>query len=689
MLLSEVSIGEKFKKIFMSSGIVALYPPQELIVKSKVFSGKNGLLVTPTASGKTFAAELLMAKHLEMGGKIVYVTPLKALAYEKYLEFKKYENLGYKVALEIGDLDASNLPRTLSFDILVVTAEKCDSMLRSRARLFDGVSLLIVDEIHLLATDRGPVYEIIITKFRKLLKDLQILGLSATIGNPEEIANWLDAELIISEWRPVPLKEEVIVAKDKFKKTISIVENTLNDGGQVLIFTTSRKSCESLAEKIANTLNLSSGLEKELKEISASILEAVNTPTEQCKKLASCVAKGVGFHHAGITNAQRMIIEDSFKDGSLKVIVSTPTLAAGVNLPSRVVIIYSLKRYDNFSSRYIAVMEYKQQAGRAGRPRYDNFGISYVLASSNSEKDFIMEKYINGKPESIFSRLGVEPVLRFHVLALIATSHLLKMDSILDFFKETFFGYQYSASNLKPLLEKITAKLIDWSFVREEKGFLMPTPLGERVSQLYIDPMTAHIYVSLLEVAEATNNFNDLGLLEMLCSASEMPLLRVSRNEERRLWEEAMLYSENFLRDISGFDLDFNFLERYKTAKLLFDWINEASEDKIYEAFSVPPGMLYQRVSIAEWLSYSASEIAKILKLRKSQKKMKKLEYRLRYGIKDELLELVTIKGIGRARARKLFDKGIKTINDLKKLSEAELSKILGKKTAKKIKEII
>ncbi|HDN82977.1 MAG TPA: DEAD/DEAH box helicase, partial [Candidatus Altiarchaeales archaeon] len=440
MLLSEVSIGEKFKKIFMSSGIVALYPPQELIVKSKVFSGKNGLLVTPTASGKTFAAELLMAKHLEMGGKIVYVTPLKALAYEKYLEFKKYENLGYKVALEIGDLDASNLPRTLSFDILVVTAEKCDSMLRSRARLFDGVSLLIVDEIHLLATDRGPVYEIIITKFRKLLKDLQILGLSATIGNPEEIANWLDAELIISEWRPVPLKEEVIVAKDKFKKTISIVENTLNDGGQVLIFTTSRKSCESLAEKIANTLNLSSGLEKELKEISASILEAVNTPTEQCKKLASCVAKGVGFHHAGITNAQRMIIEDSFKDGSLKVIVSTPTLAAGVNLPSRVVIIYSLKRYDNFSSRYIAVMEYKQQAGRAGRPRYDNFGISYVLASSNSEKDFIMEKYINGKPESIFSRLGVEPVLRFHVLALIATSHLLKMDSILDFFKETFFG---------------------------------------------------------------------------------------------------------------------------------------------------------------------------------------------------------------------------------------------------------
>lgn len=688
MFIEEVSIDQRFIDLFRSDGISELYPPQEALVNSGILDDKRNLvLCTPTASGKTIAAEIAMVKTLESGEKVVYVVPLRAIAYEKFLEFKKYETLGYRLKLEMGDLDSSKYQRKLDFDILVTTAEKCDSILRSRPEWFKDIGILVMDEVHLITTDRGPVYEILISKFQKLFPRIQILALSATIRNADELADWLNAKLIKSDWRPVKLIEDVVVGADRYEKLKEIVKESVLGGGQVLVFVNSRRGSESVAEKLGNDLSLVNFNEREeLEKIVKEVLSALSNATQQCKRLAICIKNGMAFHHAGLVNKQRFLVEESFKKGLIKVITATPTLAAGVNLPARTVVIRDMKRFCESEMGYLSVLEYKQQVGRAGRPRFDKIGNAIVIARSDSEREFFIENYVNGKVEPINSKLGIEPVLRFHILASIASNFTRTKEALLEFFKSTFFGYQYGLKGFESMINRIIENLTEWNFIKKERGFLIPTSLGTRVSELYIDPRTAYNYIILLRIVESEDRFPVLGLLEMLSDAIEIPLLRVKRSEESKLWGSAYKSSDQLFRNLEGFDLDVNFLERFKTAKLFESWINELSEDSIMELYNVAPGILNQRLQIFEWLAYSASEISKILKLKNSEKEMKKLEIRIRYGVKEELIPLVGIKGIGRVRARKLFNADIKKPVDIKRASLRRLKPLVGEKIAERIK---
>ncbi len=688
MLIDEIPIEKRFIKLFRSAGIKELYPPQEELVKCGILlERKNLILSTPTASGKTLAAEIAMAKSLEREKKAVYVCPLRALAYEKFLEFKRYEDLGYRVRIEMGDLDSSKYKKRPDFDILVTTAEKCDSILRSRPNWFDNIGILIMDEIHLISSDRGPVYEILVSKFQKLFPEIQILALSATIGNADELADWLNASLIASEWRPVKLVEDVEVGGNKYEKLKEITKKSVSEGGQVLVFVNSRRSAESVAEKLGEDLNLAGTESAEgIAKIKKEVLSVLSIPTKQCKRLGNCIKNGTAFHHAGIIHKQRILIEDSFKDGLIKVIVATPTLAAGVNLPSRVVIIRDVRRYMGGESNYIPVLEYKQQVGRAGRPKYDKFGRAVTIAGTDSEREFLIERYVNGEVEPIHSRLGIEPVLRFHILATIASNFTRTEKALMEFFGSTFFGYQYGLEGFDILIKRILKKLGDWDFIKKQNESLIPTALGNRISELYIDPQTAYNYIRILEIAESENRFPTIGLLEMLCDAAELPLLYIKRQEEQKIWEDAYKNSDKLFRDLDGFDLDADLLERFKTAKLLEFWINELSEETIMEFYNVAPGILYQKLQIAEWLAYSASEISKLKGLKNSLKATKKLETRIKYGIKEELIPLVTIKGVGRVRARKLFNAGFKSISDLRRADVRKLKTLVGEKIAKGIK---
>ncbi|MBI2523512.1 DEAD/DEAH box helicase [Candidatus Woesearchaeota archaeon] len=190
--------------------IKTLRPAQEKSVKNGLLDRKSLLVCTPTASGKTLIAELAALKNILNGnGKAIYIVPLKALASEKYKDFKKrYEGIA-KVALSIGDFD-SNDSHLIDYDLIITTSEKLDSLIRHHAPWLSLISTIIIDEIHLLNdAERGPTLEILITVLRQLLKKAQIIGLSATIGNPEELASWLDAELVVDDWRPVKLHKGV------------------------------------------------------------------------------------------------------------------------------------------------------------------------------------------------------------------------------------------------------------------------------------------------------------------------------------------------------------------------------------------------------------------------------------------------------------------------------------------------
>ena len=183
-----------------------LRPSQEKAIKNGLLDGKNLLVCTPTASGKTLIAELASLKAiLENKGKAVYIAPLKALASQKYKDFKKRYTSLARIGISIGDIDSSDT-YLLDYDLIITTSEKLDSLIRHRAQWISNIAVVVVDEIHLLNdAERGPTLEILITILKHLLKNSQFIGLSATIGNPEELAAWLNAELVQDDWRPVKL----------------------------------------------------------------------------------------------------------------------------------------------------------------------------------------------------------------------------------------------------------------------------------------------------------------------------------------------------------------------------------------------------------------------------------------------------------------------------------------------------
>ncbi len=201
-------IPEKLKEILAKESITEFRPAQEKALKAGLLENKSILVCTPTASGKTLIAEMAAMKHiLEGKGKAIYIVPLIALANEKYKDFKrKYGHL-CKIALSIGDLDSAD-PYLVEYDWIICTAEKLDSLIRHHSPWLSFVSLVVIDEIHLINdVERGPTLEILITVLKQILKNVQLIGLSATIGNPDELSKWLGAELVEDDWRPVPLKK--------------------------------------------------------------------------------------------------------------------------------------------------------------------------------------------------------------------------------------------------------------------------------------------------------------------------------------------------------------------------------------------------------------------------------------------------------------------------------------------------
>ena len=199
---------DKLQDVLKKEGITAFRPSQHKAIHAGLLDTKSVLICTPTASGKTLIGEMAAIKHiLEGKGKAIYIVPLIALSNEKSKEFKRKWGHLCKIALTSGDLDSAD-SYLIDYDLIICTSEKLDSLIRHHSPWLSQVSCVIIDEIHLLNdVERGPTLEILITVIKKLLKNVQIIGLSATIGNAPELAKWLEAELVVDDWRPVPLKK--------------------------------------------------------------------------------------------------------------------------------------------------------------------------------------------------------------------------------------------------------------------------------------------------------------------------------------------------------------------------------------------------------------------------------------------------------------------------------------------------
>jgi len=691
---------ERIKKL----GIEEFYPPQKEFVKRKLFE-KSCIVSSPTASGKTLLAILSSIKTLEERKKVLYTSPLVALAFEKYDDFSKFFN-EYKVAISVSDYDSSD-PWLQNYDIIIATNEKVDSLIRHEASWIRDVGLLIIDEIHMLNDfERGATLEILITKMKKLVKNLKILGLSATIKNCNELANWLECELLESNFRPIKLyqgvaydskirfmEKEEIKLNQELEIEESIVEDTLKRKKQILIFCSTRKNVEALAERLSKFVRKFLGKSDLhlLGKISEEVENALEVPTKQCKRLADCIKFGVAFHHSGLVGKQRRIVEENFRNGLIKVLVATTSLAYGVNLPAFRVLIREARRYHPlYGSVYIPIMEYYQMIGRAGRVPYDTSGESILLAKNEDEAEVLIDKFINGEPEPIISKLASEPALRMHTLALIATDFCRNKKSLKEFFNSTFFAFKYGDIYLiEEKLEEILETFEEWNFIKINKEKLEATQIGKRISQLYLDPITGKIFVDAIKSGKDFEEFNTLQLISY--SYEMRPLLNVKVSEISEIEKEVELNRERFLIEIpEEDDVEYEEFEKsIKMAKVLQAWINEKSEEEIMESFSLTPGELHSRLQIADWLLYSLHELSLLLGRKEVLRKINKLRVRIQKGVKEELLPLVSLEGIGRIRARKLYNYGIKSLKDLKEIPVESLAKIVGEKTAKNIKNQI
>jgi len=689
MKIETLDLPDSAIEFLKSQGFEKLYPPQEDSVKSGLLDGKSILVSAPTASGKTLIAMLAMFSYLSKNnGKVVYLSPLRALAAEKFTEFKKLEKiaLGNKIKVGISTGDFDNIEKNLEkSNILILTNEKMDSVIRHGAEWIDEIGLVISDEIHLIGDEnRGPTLEMILTQLKLLDSKPQIVGLSATITNSDEIADWLDCKLVKNDWRPVPLSEGVcdggqVTMNDgntfEIERTlrgtpIDLGVQSVLQGGQSLVFAETRTRSKSLATKAADVISqlLEKNDLKELEKTSKKILSQ-NENTEIVKTLATLVKKGVAFHHAGLNQNCREIIEKEFRNGTIKLLSSTPTLAAGVNLPARRVVISSINRYNAKVGRNmpISILEYKQLCGRAGRPQYDDYGESIIVGSGNVEE--LTEHYINGEPEPIISKITDDKSLRTHILSVIVTHPGIKKDEILEFFLQTLGGLQSRKPTIKFAID-ISLRFLSSELLIIKKGErFAATEFGKKTSMLYIDPLTATRFRDAVENVSQDRK-HTFGFLHLISSCEEFFPKFSLRNKD---YESASLLIENhsseLLEPISEYDCSRSLLA-------LQAWITESSELSMSDNFSIESGDMHRMAEMANWLSYCLREISKHVDRADLLEELDDLRKRIVYGIREELLDLVRVKGIGRVRARILYKHKIKNLDDLAKIPVNKLAEI-------------
>lgn len=719
MKIEKLDLEPKVIDFLKSEGYEELFEPQEQSVKAGLFDEKKNFLITiPTASGKTLIAMLAILSHLSKHKtKVVYLTPLRALTSEKFEEFKKLEklNLGRKIKVALSTGDSKEKKEKLEdADVIFLTNESMDANLVFQKDWIYDIGLVVSDEIHLIGDNtRGPTLEIILTRFKSGFigkNPPKIIGLSATISNSNELADWLNCELVESTFRRVPLSEAVysrhiITNQDREETEGNFAKNrqesrhpkawiglgldTVAEKHQCLIFAMTRKNAVAWAKEAGLDVvkELKPNQKKELEKISKKILPKEDYDnTKLTSELAKTVKNGTAFHHAGLDQRCRTIIENAFKNRHIKLLTATPTLAAGVNLPARRVVIPSVMRYTNNGLEKISILEYKQMCGRAGRPQYDDMGESIIIAKGYPDE--ILEHYVDGEPEPLESKtLDEDSSLRINLLGFIYTASKFNPTSyekIIKFFSQTFAAYQLSDDSvLEKKVTKQLEKLKEYGMITDENGF-EPTKFGIRIFYLRIDPETAFDMTGYIE-DYLRGTKHTFGILYMITNLHEfysqysIPDKYQGDMDDLIDPNEKLYRNQEFLREYC-----------FKSLLILYKWIDAMTYQDMSDHFDAEPGDIFYIKENAKNLVYIFTEIIKFWRDYAKENKQKKivseyqslidesdlLKLQIQHGVPEKYLELVKIKQIGRVRAQILYKNGFKNRLDLEKAKIEKLAKI-------------
>lgn len=661
-------------------------PAQKAVIESGYLEDKSNYIISiPTASGKTVLGILPALKTILNGGKSVYAAPLLSIQNEKVKEFKAFEEHGIKVGKHPSNSDLS-----------VMVFESFDALTRFSWNVLREVDTLIIDEFHMIGEySRGPTLESAITRAKIINPSLRIIALSATLKNIDEIEQWLDGKTVEHDYRPVPLNKEVLDAemfntKNKNDVIVKIVEKAIEDNSQALSFVSTRRFTESLATYVAKKIDKKTTKEQKqkFKQVADKLLEVPkkkgSLPTTTCLKLAEAAEKGVVFHHAGLFNEQKEIIEDEFRKGNILMITATPSLMYGVNLPSKYVVIRDHTRWTSNGPASIPVFDYEQMSGRAGRPQYDDVGYSYLVAKTMDEAFDLEARYVNGEIELTNSKLiDNKDAIYKQIIAQIASSLSKNLDDLNDFFGKTLYGFQmknnpsmsmFAQDSLNWELESALEFLLQNGIIRATPEGLKTTDFGNLIAKSNYAVETA---VKIKEYVSTMEKLNPAEMIYALAETPDLPLISFKGRKSKDSVRDKLSECGLFAVDIGNPEA---------TAVSLIEWIDERNEYEIENAYNVYSASTRRSAYEASRLVKFAKNTLEVLGNYSNLKDMDYLSARLYYGVKEDIIPLVVgVKRLGRKRARLLM----KTFGDnLSEASEKDLQKVegIGPKLAGKVK---
>ena len=619
---------------------------------------ENVVASAPTASGKTALAELAICKCLEAGDTALFIAPLRALTNEKESEWERFEDLGYSVYVVTGERDLS--PRRAErADILVMTPEKVDSATRKhdspRYGFVTDVACCVIDEVHLLDSERrGSVLEVTISRLRRLC-DPRIVALSATMTNVEEVADWLNAPAGTTfdfgeEYRPVELESGVRTYThgenafaDKYRRlyrALDLAEDHIHNDGQALVFVASRQDTVRAAEKARD--------EFASRDVPIGARGDYDFHTEtqalENRTLRNSALDGVGFHHAGLSKSDKDRIEEWFREGKIQLLFSTSTLAWGVNLPARCVVIRDTKYHDPLEGEVdMSPLDVLQMLGRAGRPGYDDAGYAHVVCDASDAEKY---RRLLRDGKAIESRLTAD--LDTHLNAEIAMGTIGDVGDVMDWLETTFaFVRARSASNpdaveeLREGVRETLAELRARGFVETDDLRVSATPLGTLASAYYLRLPTASRFADLAGTDPRTDE-----ILATVAASAEFDSVN-ARQAERDAIDDVL--------GSRGTDLDAG--TRKVLAILDASTTGSTPTELRSDAWVIRRNALRLLAALRAFLDRFGGP--------REANRASRAAARVENGVSEDAAALTAIDGVGPGRASKLAGERIETPSDV------------------------
>jgi replicative superfamily II helicase len=635
-----------------------------------ILDGDDNIVASaPTASGKTALAELAICRCLRDGGTALFIAPMRALTNEKESEWERFENLGYSVYVVTGERDL-NPRRAERADILVMTPEKTDSATRKhespRYSFITQVDCCVIDEVHLLDSEkRGGVLEVTVSRLRRIC-DPRIVALSATMPNVEDVAEWLDSPPESTfefgdDYRPVDLHADVKTYThgensfaDKYRRlyrAIDLAEPHIREDGQSLVFVASRQDSVMAAQKARDEM-----AERDIPVAARGDYDFHNEAKELANDtLRKSVLDGVAFHHAGLAKDDRDRVEQWFKQGKVKLLFSTSTLAWGVNLPARCVVIRDTKHHDPLEGDVdISPLDVLQMLGRAGRPGYDDVGYGWVVCD-RSEADKYRRLLREGK--EIESRL--EEDLDSHLNAEIAMGTIGDLDDVMSWLETTFYYVRarnkpdrYDFEDLRERVRDTLETLVSHEFVATDENLgVDATPLGNLASKYYLRLDTARRFHHLCQQETITVD----AILETVAAAAEFDSVSARQSEADAV--DSVLTGETSLED--G--------HRKVLAILEASMTGSTPSELRSDAWVIRQNALRLLAALREFLDRFTGPRAANLASR--------VEARVEHGVGRDAVGLTAIDGIGSGRASTLATGGLNSPTEVVDAGVPELTR--------------